>query len=72
MTAMVAFAVLLIAPGGVARAATDNPFIAPAFNRTLIEAALEKGRSEGPAPVGVTGIIVPHHLLAADLIARGF
>ncbi|MCU4653064.1 AmmeMemoRadiSam system protein B [Roseibacterium sp. SDUM158016] len=34
--------------------------------------AIAAERPDSPPPVGVTGITVPHHLLAPDLIARGF
>ncbi len=37
-----------------------------------IRAAIEAERPSAPVRVRVTGITVPHHLLAADLIARGF
>jgi len=35
-------------------------------------AAIEAERPAAPQPLKLTGIAVPHHLLAADLIARGF
>ncbi|MFN0264825.1 AmmeMemoRadiSam system protein B [Tepidamorphus sp. 3E244] len=48
-----------------------SPFVAAAFDREKIESAIAS--QEGIAsPQGVTGIIVPHHLVAADLVARGF
>lgn len=37
-----------------------------------LAAAIERERPGKKPPEGVTGITVPHHLLAADLIARGF
>src|SRR3954468_4306078 len=49
----------------------------PRFSAMFADAAVfEKALAEeaSPAPAGhrVTGITVPHHLLAAELIARGF
>jgi len=38
----------------------------------VFEASLEKEKTESPIGRQVTGITVPHHLLAPDLIARGF
>jgi poly-gamma-glutamate synthesis protein (capsule biosynthesis protein) len=52
-------------------AAADNPFL-PAADPALILAAIVKEKPAFVPPPGVTGITVPHHLLAADLIARGF
>ncbi len=51
--------------------AADNPFL-PARDPVPLLAAIEKEKPAFVPPVGVTGITVPHHLLAADLIARGF
>ncbi len=62
-------AVLMLLSGSAA--AADNPFL-PAQDPVPLIAAIA---AEAPAftpPPGVTGISVPHHLLAADLIARGF
>lgn len=47
-------------------------FIAATRDRVLFEAAIEAERPAFTPPEGVTGITVPHHLLAADLIGRGF
>lgn len=52
-------------------AAADNPFL-PAADPAPILAAIAKEEPAFVPPIGVTGITVPHHLLAADLIARGF
>ncbi len=52
-------------------ATADNPFL-PTLDARELLAAIERGRPPSTAPSGVTGITVPHHLLAADLIARGF
>ena len=49
----------------------ENPFVAGAFDKAKIDAAIASADTIKPVE-GVTGIIVPHHLLAADLIARGF
>jgi poly-gamma-glutamate synthesis protein (capsule biosynthesis protein) len=40
-------------------------------NAEFFMKALAKERPEAPRQLPVTGIVVPHHLLAADLIARG-
>ena len=61
---------LLVALCGGA-AAADNPFL-PAKDPAPILAAIAKEKPAYVPPTGVTGITVPHHLLAADLIARGF
>jgi poly-gamma-glutamate synthesis protein (capsule biosynthesis protein) len=65
-------AVLAVLAGltGAARTA-DNPFL-PARDPAPILAAIDKERPQFVPPIGVTGIGVPHHLLAAELIARGF
>lgn len=52
-------------------AAAENPYL-PAQDPAPILAAIAKEKLAFVPPVGVTGIIVPHHLLAADLIARGY
>lgn len=49
----------------------DNPFL-PARDPVPLLAAIEAEQPAFTPPAGVTGITVPHHLLAADLIARGF
>ena len=41
-------------------------------DRAPFLAAIEKERPKQKSDVKLTGITVPHHLLAADLIARGF
>ena len=55
-------------------AASQAPerFLAPARDRALIDAAIAAEAGAAPSIEGVTGITVPHHLLAPDLIARGF
>jgi poly-gamma-glutamate synthesis protein (capsule biosynthesis protein) len=49
----------------------DNPFL-PAQDPVPLLTAIDKEKPAFAPPAGVTGITVPHHLLAADLIARGF
>lgn len=63
-------AVLLCVLPLVGRAA-DNPFL-PARDPVPLLAAIAAETPAFTPPTGVTGITVPHHLLAADLIARGF
>lgn len=55
----------------LAAAAADNPFL-PAQDPAPLLAAIDREKPAFAPPAGVTGLIVPHHLLAADLIARGF
>ncbi len=62
---------LIVALWGSVAAAADNPFL-PAQDPAPLLAAIEKETPAFVPPAGVTGISVPHHLLAADLIARGF
>ena len=62
-------AVLALAPPARAEPAIPSLYSDPAPFR----AAIEKERwPEGSRMLPVTGITVPHHLLAADLMARGF
>ena len=53
-------------------AAADGGFITATQDRGLIDRAIAVEQPAFTPPPGVTGITVPHHLLAADLIARGF
>jgi poly-gamma-glutamate synthesis protein (capsule biosynthesis protein) len=62
---------VLAAGGPWAARAADNPFL-PARDPVPLLAAIEAETPIFTPPAGVTGITVPHHLLAADLIARGF
>jgi poly-gamma-glutamate synthesis protein (capsule biosynthesis protein) len=62
---------VLAAGGPWAARAADNPFL-PARDPVPLLAAIEAETPSFTPPPGVTGITVPHHLLAADLIARGF
>ncbi|MEQ1770330.1 MAG: AmmeMemoRadiSam system protein B [Devosia sp.] len=52
--------------------AEENGFLDAAGDAPRLLAAIEKERPAFTPPAGVTGISVPHHLLADDLIARGF
>jgi AmmeMemoRadiSam system protein B len=70
MRIVAAFVLLCTASGPTALAA-DNPFL-PARDPVPLLAAIEKEQPAFAPPAGITGITVPHHLLAADLIARGF
>jgi poly-gamma-glutamate synthesis protein (capsule biosynthesis protein) len=62
---------LWLGSSGGAGHAADNPYL-PAQDPAPILAAIAKETPAFAPPAGVTGISVPHHLLAADLIARGF
>jgi len=69
-----ALACLLIAVFCVPALSADDPdnrFLSAAQDRTFIMRALERERMAVPPQLAVTGVTVPHHLLAADLIARG-
>jgi AmmeMemoRadiSam system protein B len=65
-------AALWLALLAISSASAENAFNGPAHDRALLEAAIEKERPAFHPPPGVTGVTVPHHLLAADLMARGF
>lgn len=52
--------------------AQTNLYLAPAQDGDALRATITATRPNRDPPAGVTGITVPHHLLAADLIARGF
>lgn len=49
-----------------------DALLAPAGDASLFLEAIEAERPGFAPPPGVTGITVPHHLLAPDLMARGF
>lgn len=68
---IVAALVLLVAGSAASARAGDNPFL-PAQDPVPLLAAIETETPAFTPPDGITGITVPHHLLAADLIARGF
>ncbi|MEQ1899476.1 MAG: AmmeMemoRadiSam system protein B [Devosia sp.] len=63
---LVVAAALPFAAGGA------DDFLAPARDAGRLLAAIEAERPSFTPPAGVTGISVPHHLVAADLVARGF
>jgi AmmeMemoRadiSam system protein B len=67
---LIRFAAALLLMCGLAQGA-DNQFL-PARDPAPLLAAIEAETPGFAVPAGVTGITVPHHLLAADLIARGF
>lgn len=50
----------------------ENIFLAATRDKAALERAINVEQPAFRPPPGVTGITVPHHLLAADLIARGF
>lgn len=52
--------------------ASEEPFRPFPLDLSAIEGAIARERPSRPPEVRLTGITVPHHLLAADLIARGF
>ncbi|MCB1745066.1 MAG: hypothetical protein KDK91_32160, partial [Gammaproteobacteria bacterium] len=51
--------------------AEENRLLADAQDKALIASALEQERPRTPPDIAITGVSVPHHLLAPDLIARG-
>ncbi|MCX5512999.1 AmmeMemoRadiSam system protein B [Kaistia algarum] len=57
-----------VAPAG----SQGSAFTKDAYDKALIEGAIARERPAFMQPVGITGISLPHHLLAADLMARGF
>ena len=70
-TVWLVLAGLWLSPPGRPLHAADNPYL-PAQDPAPILAAIADETPAFTPPAGVTGISVPHHLLAADLIARGF
>jgi AmmeMemoRadiSam system protein B len=55
-----------------ANRAEGQPFASMYSDPSIFVNAIEKERLSGPSTIETNGITVPHHLLAADLIARGF
>ncbi|MGO6683946.1 AmmeMemoRadiSam system protein B [Rhizobium leguminosarum] len=49
-----------------------NKFLALANDRSFLDHVIDNQRPPEPPRPGITGITVPHHLLAADLIAKSF
>ena len=56
----------------VAAATAEQPFDAMFVQREIFLEAIAREQATVPPDLRVTGISVPHHLLAADLMARGF
>jgi poly-gamma-glutamate synthesis protein (capsule biosynthesis protein) len=63
------FAVVL---AGARQAAADEPFQSLYAKPDLFSASIEAARASEVRKRRVSGLTVPHHLLAADLIAKGF
>ncbi|WP_165982652.1 AmmeMemoRadiSam system protein B [Dankookia rubra] len=69
----IAFLACMLEVNGYAQADSSSDNYLPHMgDRATIERAINLERPSFEPPVDVTGISVPHHLLAADLIARGF
>ena len=66
---LLGLALLLVQPGA---SLGQDELLAPAQDIVRLNAVIAEQRPAFTPPQGVTGITVPHHLLAADLIARGF
>jgi AmmeMemoRadiSam system protein B len=49
----------------------NNTFLGDVEDLAFVNGVLERERKQAPPQIAVTGITVPHHLLAADLIVRG-
>ena len=62
---------MLIGSPGLASEEHRNPFLEAAHDSAAVSAALERERRDPKPSLAVTGVTVPHHLLAADPIARG-
>lgn len=72
MTLVWRLAVLVVAAALSSAAQGADDFLAPARDAARLMAAIDTERPGFSPPMGVTGISVPHHLVAADLVARGF
>jgi len=64
-------AVVLVASGAAPKAQTERFPPVAGGNAAPFNDALVKEKPAAPPHLPITGITVPHHLLAADLIARG-
>lgn len=64
-------AIVLVLGGQAGAQEADGRFMLESRDLATIEAALATERPAAPPPASVTGVTVPHHMLAADLIARG-
>src|SRR5262245_39154303 len=62
------FGLALVCPAKAQQAAIPAMFT----ERQPFLEAIEKERPQDRPGITVTGVTVPHHMLAADLIARGF
>lgn len=67
--AIVALTLTAILGGAVC---ADNALLAPTRDAARYETAIQAERPATPPPSGVTGVMVPHHLVAPDLMARAF
>ena len=70
---MAAFtAALFLALGGAGQSSADQPFASLYIKPDIFLASIEAARGSLVRNRRVSGLTVPHHLLAADLIAKGF
>ena len=69
---LVALVLLSLAASSIVQARQGSSIPSLYSDREPFLAAIEKERPKQKSDVKLTGITVPHHLLAADLIARGF
>jgi len=67
----IVLAVFLIVTLATARASSDDFPPLEEAKPELLRAAIEKEAHPPKDAIAITGVTVPHHLLAADLIARG-
>jgi AmmeMemoRadiSam system protein B len=65
-------AAFYLAAAGTGQASADQPFPSLYSKADMFSASIEAARSSPIRKRRVSGLTVPHHLLAADLIARGF
>lgn len=72
MNFQTAIALTLATVLSLTAARAESPLLAPTRDAARYETAIEVERPATPPPSGVTGIMVPHHLVAPDLMARAF
>ena len=65
-------AILSIEAADAEEIPSDEPYPALYTSKTLFIEAMEQVSQLEPSKNKVTGVIVPHHMLAPDLIAKGF
>ena len=65
-------AAFYLAAAGTGQANPDQPFPSLYSKADMFSASIEAARGSPIRKRRVSGLTVPHHLLAADLIARGF